>query len=301
MILYLDNQASIGPDSKLGARVKRRGATERKIDINENLAREILELHTLGVEGGYTQSDVTEFARVLTGWSIGGGPGPLSDGKTGTFIFRENLHEPGSRTVLGKRYGEGGLKQGEKVLADLAVHASTARHLATKLARHFIHDEPPADSVERIAGAWTGSAGDLPTVYRALIAEDAAWQVNTAKLKTPWEFAISSYRGLDVVPREQRALLAPFELLGQRIWSPGSPAGWPDAAAAWDGADALMKRIEWADAAGERLAVNHVPLDAAESMLGATVSARTRTALSQAESGAQALALLLVSPEFLRR
>ncbi len=300
LILYLDNQASIGPNSRLGTRAQRRANQERKIDINENLAREILELHTLGVEGGYSQSDVTEFARALTGWSVGGGPGPLGSGQPGTFLFRANLHEPGTRTILGDRYGEDGLEQGERVLEALARHPATARHVATKLARHFIADEPPAASVERLTAAWTGSDGNLTAVYRALVSEAVDLQ-GTAKLKTPWDYVVSTYRGLDILPGMPRALLAPFELLGQRIWSPGSPAGWPDAAAAWDGADALLKRIEWADAVGERVAALRTPLDTAASLLGDTLSARTRTALSQAESGAQAFALLLASPDFMRR
>lgn len=301
LILYLDNQASIGPHSRLGTRVQRRANQERKIDINENLAREILELHTLGVDGGYQQADVTEFARALTGWSVGGGPGPLGSGQPGIFLFRENLHEPGTRMILGARYGEEGLRQGERVLETLARHPATARHVATKLARHFLTDDPPAASIERLTTAWTGSDGDLPTVYRALIREAVSGMEQATKLKTPWDYVISAYRGLDFVPAIPRALLAPFELLGQRIWSPGSPAGWPDTAAAWDGADALLKRIEWADAVGDRMAGAGTPVETAANLLGDTLSARTRVALSQAESTAQAFALLLASPDFMRR
>lgn len=301
LILYLDNQTSIGPDSRLGARAQRRPNQERRIDINENLAREILELHTLGVGGGYVQADVTEFARALTGWSVGGGPGPLGSGTPGAFVFRDNLHEPGTRTLLGERYREGGLQQGERVLETLARHPATARHIATKLARHFIADDPPAASVDAVSAVWMKTEGDLPAVYRALISEAAASKEQTAKLKTPWEYVISAYRGLDFMPAMPRALLAPFELLGQRIWSPGSPAGWPDTAAAWDGADALLKRIEWAGAIGERIAGMRTPADAAASMLGDTLLPRTLSAMSQAESGAQAFALLLASPDFMRR
>jgi uncharacterized protein (DUF1800 family) len=297
MILYLDNQASIGPNSVAAHRAQ----GVRQLGINENLAREILELHTLGVDGGYTQQDVGEFARVISGWSVGGGQGRLAAGKPGTFVFREKAHEPGARLVLGKRYAEGGIDQGLAVLRDLAVHPATTRHLSAKLARHFIADDVPPGVVERLSRTWIASDGDLLSVYRALLAEAAAWDSIRTKLKMPWEYLVSVYRGFDVVPTDNRALLAPFELLGQRLWSPGSPAGWPDGAAAWDGADALMKRIEWAHVAGERLRATIPPMEMAERLVGDSLSANTLAALTQAESGAQALTLLLLSPEFLRR
>lgn len=297
MILYLDNQASIGPNSV----ASRRAQGIRQVGINENLAREILELHTLGVDGGYAQQDVGEFARVITGWSVGGGQGRLAAGKPGTFVFRENAHEPGARIVLGKRYAEGGIDQGMAVLRNLAVHPATARHLSAKLARHFIADEVSPGIVERLSRTWIASDGDLSAVYRTLLGETAAWESIRTKLKMPWEYLVSVYRGFDAVPTDNRALLAPFELLGQRLWSPGSPAGWPDGAAAWDGADALMKRIEWAHVAGARLRTSMPPLEMAEHLVGDSLSATTKAALTQAESGAQALTLLLLSPEFLRR
>ncbi len=165
MLLYLDNYLSVGPGSRL-ARMAARRQTERKIGINENLAREILELHTLGVNGGYTQQDVTTFAQVLTGWSIGGNFGRLQDGEPGQFTFREALHEPGAKTVLGKRYSEDGESEGKAVLRDVAAKPATATFIATKLARHFIADEPPPAAVEKLAKSFTKSHGDLPTVYR---------------------------------------------------------------------------------------------------------------------------------------
>ncbi len=154
MIAYLDNQGSAGPDSEIARLGRRRGNAQRKVGINENLAREILELHTLGVDGGYSQADVTTFAKVLTGWSIGGGEGRLAGGTAGRYFFRENLHQPGSQTLLGRSYAQSGEAQGLAVLADLSRHPSTARHLATKLARHFIADDPPVQSIDRIASAF---------------------------------------------------------------------------------------------------------------------------------------------------
>lgn len=299
MLLYLDNYLSVGPGSRV-ARMAARRQTERKVGINENLAREILELHTLGVNGGYTQADVTTFAQVLTGWSIGDF-GRLKDGEPGKFTFREALHEPGAKTVLGKRYSEDGESQGKAVLRDVAAKPATANFIATKLARHFIADEPPPAAVEKIAKSFMKSRGDLPTVYRTLVELGDSWAQPFAKFKTPTDYIVSSFRALELPVDTSRRGLASFELLGQRTWSPGSPAGWPDRGADWDGASALMKRIEWADAVGQRVGARQNASDLAPRLLGATLSDDTRKAISRAASGAQALTLLLTAPEFLRR
>jgi uncharacterized protein (DUF1800 family) len=303
MITYLDNQRSTGPHSDLGLRAARRAATttQGRIGLNENLAREILELHTLGVDGGYTQSDVTSFAAVITGWSIGGGEGRFAAGEPGAFVFREPLHEPGTQVVLGRRYPEGGIAQGRAVLHDLAAHPATARHLARKLARHFVADEPPAELVERLTRAYRDHDGHLPAVYEALLLSDDAWRTEAGKFKQPCEFIYSALRALELAPREPKQLLGSFEALGQRHWSPGSPAGWPDRQADWDGADALMQRIQWSVALGDRIGDTHPALDTADAALGPLATAHTRTALERAASGSQAIALLLMSPEFQRR
>ncbi len=302
MILYLDNQASIGPHSRLASRAASRSRkTGRKLDINENLAREILELHTLGVDGGYTQADVTTFALALTGWSVGGGPGRLEEGSPGKFEFRDVIHEPGAKSVLGKRYAEDGIKQPRAILEDLARHPATARHVATKLVRHFVADDPPPDAVERVALAFRESEGDLPTVHGSLISLPQVWTSPAPKFKTPHDFVVSTFRMFDFMPAEPRLVAAPFELLGQRPWSPGSPAGWPDTADRWDGPDALLKRIEWATAVGERAGGSAQPLALGEQALGESFSDRTRLAVSRAASAAQGVTLLLASPEFQRR
>jgi uncharacterized protein (DUF1800 family) len=323
MLLYLDNYLSVGPDSMVAAPRSLR-PVKRQFGINENLAREILELHTLGVGGGYTQADVTIFAEVITGWSIsgeargiatrrspafnaanesiGGERGRMfSSGEPGRFVFRPDIHEPGAKVVLGKRYVDNEHGQGVAVLHDLAAHPSTARFIATKLVRHFIADDPPGAAVDRLAKAFHSSGGDLPTVYRALITCTEAWASPLSKYKTPSDYIVSSFRGLDLPTGNQRAVLAPFEVLGQRTYSPGSPAGWPDKSADWDGASALMKRIEWADAVGQRVGSKRDAAELAPQLLGATLTSATRTAISRAASGAQALTLLLAAPEFMRR
>lgn len=305
MILYLDNQGSTGPNSQLAQMAQRRAKQQRKVDINENLGREILELHTLGVNGGYTQADVTSFAKVLTGWSVGGGQGValarLDAGEPGKFIFRAGLHEPGAQTLLGKRYSEDGINQPKAVFKDLSRHPATAKFVATKLVRHFVADEPPAAAVERVAKAFRDSDGYLPTVHAAVVDSAEAWTQPQSKYKTPHEFVVSTFRALDYVPERPRQVLAPFELLGQRPYSPGSPAGWSDIAGQWDGPDALMKRIEWATQIGQRMGARRAPVQLAEQSLGAALSEHTRMALNGAADAAQGVVLWLVSPEFQRR
>jgi uncharacterized protein (DUF1800 family) len=275
MLLYLDNFISIGPHSQAASLVARRNA-KRQVGINENLAREILELHTLGVGGGYTQKDVTTFAEVITGWSVGGERGGrFEHGQPGRFEYRPEIHEPGAKVLLGKRYPDTGLGQGEAVLRHVAANPATARFIATKLVRHFVADDPPPNAVDRVARAFLTSAGDLPTVYRALVACPEGWNEPLAKYKTPSDYIVSSFRGLELPIGNGRGGLGSFEVLGQRTYSPGSPAGWPDKSADWDGSSALMKRIEWADAVGQRIGNSRDAAAVAPQILGATLSAST--------------------------
>jgi uncharacterized protein (DUF1800 family) len=308
MLLYLDNHASIGPRSRAAQLAARRGKGNRKLDINENLAREILELHTLGVDGGYTQADVTTLAQAISGWSIGGQDMGrrfarlgVDNGTPGEFLFREVFHEPGAKRLLGKTYADDGVKQGENILRDLASSPRTARHIARKLARHFVADDPPPAVVERLTQAWLDSRGDLPRVYAALIEAPESWAQPLAKFKTPSDYIYSAYRALGIPIRDGRRALQPFEALGQRNLMPGSPAGWPDTSADWDGSSALLKRIAWADVVAQRMGDARTARELAPTLLGATLSGETATAIARAESGAQALTLLLVSPEFMRR
>ena len=246
------------------------------------------------------QQDVTTFARALTGWSIGTDRALLG-GTPGKFAFHDAAHESGAKTILGVRYSQSGVAQPRAVLADLAKHPATAQHIAVKLARHFIADEPPPENVARLAKAFRDSDGDLPTVYRALLDAPAAWAAGAVKFKTPHELVVSSMRMLDFVPAEPRQVAAPFELLGQRPYTPGSPAGWPDTATHWDGPDALLKRIEWAGTVASRVAGREQPLSLGERSLGASLNERTRVAITRASSAQQGITLLLASPEFQRR
>jgi uncharacterized protein (DUF1800 family) len=235
MLLYLDQAQSVGPDSTVGTRANRNG--RKAVGLNENLAREIMELHTLGVRSGYTQADVTEFARAMTGWTVtgigrGGLPKPLTDPlPVGSFVFAPTLHQPGERNILGKRYNQEGEAQARAVLADFARSPATARHIATKLARHVVADDPPPSLVNRLAKAYHGSQGDLPTLYRALIEAKEAWKPAPAKFRDPWNWGIAMFRGLGSANSDafakapDRNLVGAFVELGQPIWRPGSPAG----------------------------------------------------------------------------
>ncbi len=300
MLIYLDNQMSMGPHSRAARNIERRHPG-RRVGINENLGRETLELHTVSVEGGYTQADVTSFSEGLTGWSIAGPQAWRFGGEPGTFQFRAAMHEPGAKVVMGRRYPEAGYEQGVSVLRDLARHPSTAHFLATKLARHFIADDPPAAAVQRMARAFSDSGGDLPSVYRALIDSPEAWTQPLAKYKSPSDYIVSTFRGLGLTVNARKAPVGLFYLLGQPIWRPGSPAGWPDKTADWNGASELLKRIEWADALGQRVGPRRDARELAPQLLAGILGDETRESIARAESGAQAVTLLLASPEFMRR
>ena len=294
MLLYLDQARSVGPNSTFARRAKRAPG------LNENLAREILELHTLGVRSGYSQSDVTELAAALTGWTVGGLRRMPRGPEAGSFSFQPGLHEPGPRQVLGRVYDEHGEAQAHAVLSRLAAHAATARHIATKLARHFLHDTPRAAEIDALARAFERSGGNLPDVYRVLVDLAASPGAVGPKFKTPWEWLISSMRGFGLKDTGGMNVTATLAQLGQPVWRPGSPAGYADTADAWLAPDALMRRVETA----QRLAAGAPDLDArtlADRLLPGGVGKATATQIARAESPASALALLIASPEFLRR
>ena len=319
MLRYLDNHQSAGPNSRVASRVASRAARRtadmqdgpRKLGLNENLAREVLELHTLGAESSrgaqavYTQADVSAFAALLTGWRVG-----ASDDTTDRFDAA--WHEPGRKTVLGKSYPEGAGALRE-VLHDLAQHPATARFIATKLARHFIADEPPPAVVDRLTAVYLRSGGQLGELSRALVRSPEAWTPHQAKLKTPEEFVVSTLRllGADARMGERLAagnangLAGSVNALGQRPHNAPSPAGWPDRAEDWLGPEAVWKRMEWSARMADRaVGKDGRNVDArrlAAASLGPLLGDASRQQIERAADGPQALALLLMSPEFQRR
>ena len=286
MLGYLDNLQSIGPRSMAGRRLGR--------GLNENLAREILELHCLGVAGGYDQADVTSLARILTGWTVA--DGRHRRGKPGTYCYVTFMHEPGNHRLLGKRYPEDGKAQGEHALRDLAAHPATAHHVATKLVRHLVADNPPPRAVAAIEQAFLGSAGDLPTVHRALLELPEAWTVEHRKFKSPQELVISGVRGIEPRRLPDRALAGSLKVLNQMPFGAPSPAGWPDTTDDWASPRALKTRLEWGVQLGRRAGSSRDARTLAERH--SAPGSGARRAVARAESPGQALALLFAGPDF---
>lgn len=313
MLVYLDATRSIGPSTQ--------AAQRRDAGLNENLAREILELHTLGVGAGYTQADIIEFAKALTGWTVGGPQtqrlvgvgagrgrnaraGQLADAMAdsiGETVFVEPLHEPGARTLLGKKYAGPARQQAAAILDDIAVNPATARHIATKLARHFVADQPPPAAVAKLESAFLKSQGNLSTLARAVVDLDEAWAEAPQKFKTPEELLVSSARAAGPQATFGGAQRQVYVSLAQQPFSAPSPAGWPDDTASWSGADAIKKRLEWANAVSRRMVRSETPTDFLDRALGPIATAKTRQAVARAESAEQGFTLALMSPEFQRR
>jgi uncharacterized protein (DUF1800 family) len=288
MLLYLDNAGSTGPMSVAGINNDR--------GLNENLAREILELHTLGVRTVYTQADVTSFAKVITGWTLLATI--YNPDRGGEFVFNRRAHEPASQTVIGNTYPDTGIEQGRSVLADLARHPATARHVATKLVRHFIADDPPPALVERLTQRFLDTDGDLKEVTRALVSAPESWAPEQAKIKRPSEWIVAAQRATGLQGDIER-MMQVQSLLGEPLWRPPAPKGFSDDNAAW--LDGLALRLDSANAFAQRVNLDLEPRDVAEIALGPLASEETRRALARAESKQQALALLLMAPEFQRR
>ncbi|HVY88745.1 MAG TPA: DUF1800 family protein [Hyphomonadaceae bacterium] len=324
MLTYLDAAKSFGPSTE--------AAQKRKVGLNENLAREILELHTMGVGSGYTQADIIEFAKALTGWTVGGpqtarmmfaggqgqgaglrpgfrrqervsfqGGAAQMNAMIGATVFVEPLHEPGARTVVGKSYGGPAKTQAAMILDDLARSKATAHHIATKLVRHFVSDTPPPAAVAKIEAVFLRTGGNLADLARAVIDLDEAWGETQQKFKTPDELLVSAGRatGQEVAyGANQRGV---YQALAQQPFNAPSPAGWPDDTASWSGADAIKKRLEWANAVSRRMVRGESPSDFLDRALGPVASARTRQAVARAETAEQGFTIALMSPEFQRR
>jgi uncharacterized protein (DUF1800 family) len=303
MLAYLDNEDSIGPNSIIGK--------QWDAGYNENLAREILELHTLGSGGGYSEADVTAFAKILTGWSYvrGWESDHGSSGGTkqnrGRFIYRADWHEPGPIQLLGKVRAALGQKQAEQVLNDLAAHPATAEHIAFKLVRHFITDEPTPGMVNPLKQKFLQTGGDLKAVSLALLDLPEAWSAPLGKLRTPYEYTIAQYRALGVRYRNDQtwALSEPLHALHQMQWEPPSPEGHSDETLAWLNPDAMRIRLDLAQFASWAFAPNtkrNVPYLASR-LFDTALSQATRDRLASVGNSNDALTILFSSPEFQRR
>ncbi len=324
MLIYLNNSQSIGPDSLAGMN-SRRG-------LNENFGRELMELYSLGVNGGYTQADVIALAKILTGWSVDRGE-PQNQGRfvrfmqsrlqpaypddqdmTGLssgFRYFPNRHEPGRVTLRGKTYPDG-FAGGREAIHDLARDPATAHFIATKFATHFIADNPPPDSVARLERVFRDTGGDLKALAQTVVEDPAAWTPGPGKFRPPVEYVTATYRLLnlpqnrnpDVFERQTRAAMQACRLMGQFPMSAPSPAGWSDQSRDWSGPDALLSRIAFARQLSERLPPDFAPSQVvrlADNAWGPSLSQATRRSVADAANAGEALALLLSSPEFQRR
>ncbi|MET4091869.1 DUF1800 family protein [Bradyrhizobium sp. S3.5.5] len=289
MLFYLDNLGSMGANSIAGI--------NRSRGLNENIAREIMELHTLGVRTGYTQDDVISFANVLTGWTlVPPGDNPEHGGE---FTFNPRLHEPGGQTVLGKRYEREDAEQGRAVLRDLAAHPATATHVATKLVRHFVADEPPPPLVEQMAKTFRDTEGDLKQVAITMVSSDDAWRGSPSKLKRPSEWGVGMVRATGITVVDPTRFTAGQELLGEGLWRPSAPKGYPDDEASW--IDGIGRRLDIANNFAERVAATADPQGIIEDVFASQIAPEVKQAVGRAESRQQALALLFMSADFQRR
>jgi uncharacterized protein (DUF1800 family) len=289
MLFYLDQTISMGANSIAGI--------NRTRGLNENLAREILELHTLGVRSGYTQSDVIAFANVLTGWTlVPPGDNPEHGGE---FTFNPRLHEPGVQKVLGKSYDDETVEQGQAVLRDLAASPATATHVATKLARYFIADAPPPALVESLVKTFLDTGGDLKEIARTMVSSSESWTQPPTKLKRPSEWVVGMVRATGIAQVDPERFTGGQALLGEPLWRPPSPKGFPDDEASW--IDGMGRRLDVANNFAERVSDRVDPQDVIETVLGSSVSSDVKQAVGRADSRQQALALLFMSAEFQRR
>ncbi len=251
--MYLDNWQSIGPDSQAaqaGAARAARFAQNPQVKaalkdrgLNENYGRELMELHTLGVNGGYTQEDVTQVAKVFTGWTIDAG---RMQGMT--FQFDERRHEPGAKMVLGKTIQENGMNEGLEVLHMLATSPATAKFISTKLAVRFVSDDPPATLVDKMSQAFLGSGGDIKTVLRTMFEAPEFWApaAERAKVKTPLEFVVSAVRASGAKVNNALPLVAALDKLGMPLYGMQTPNGYSWTSEAWVNTGALVSRMNFA-------------------------------------------------------
>ena len=291
MLIYLDNINSFGPNSRAGR--------NREKGLNENLARELLELHTLGVDGGYTLNDIQELAKAITGWSVvrAKSTEPSSNG----FLFNGRAHESGSRTVLGTVYkNTGSTEMGENILADMAKHPATAKHIARKLATYFVSDTPTPEMISVMENAFLKHDGELLPVYEAMLTHRDAFNEELGKFKSPIDLIASTARGFEV-RRDFDPLENGLSVMGQKLWAPPSPKGWPDSRIHWATTDGIKTRLDFAVFFSNRNPIKFDVQERARELLGPNIRTETLTEIQRAEDLPQAVAILVMSPEFQHR
>jgi uncharacterized protein (DUF1800 family) len=299
MLYYLNNIQSIGPNSPAGQRGKR--------GLNENLGRELMELFTLGVDGGYTQADVIAMAKLLTGFGVDDGkqPGTAPDG----YRYYPNRHEPGDIVLRGKTYpsGEAGTRA---AISDLAHDKATAHHIAVKFATAFLSDTPSPQTVKRLEDSFNNTGGDLKALAAAALDDPHAFAPKLSKVRSPVELVTATYRLLDIpkadakpdaAANQIRGAMGVARMMGEFPMSAPSPKGWPVESDAWSGPDAVLTRIEWARQVSQRISPTVDVVGLAAGGLGPLMSEATSTSIAHASSKSEAVALLLSSPEFQRR
>lgn len=311
MLVYLDNFQSVGPRSRGAQAVQTR--TQR--GLNENYARELLELHTLGVDGGYAQQDVQELAKILTGWTVGGlnaqraaarprrrpgRPGNAASASPDSaqigFVFREPLHEPGTKTLVGARYQEAGVAEGEHAIRALCRHRSTARFVATKLVAHVVSDTPPPAAVDRIARVFQDTDGDLRAVSAALVDLPEAWTAEARKFRTPQDWLVAVLRAMNTTTVNDRQLQV-LRQLRHPLWSPQAPKGFGDTAQEWADPEALLSRAELARTTSRHLGPRSVDPRALLDVLDAAPPLRQLVSDTSIPAD-ERIALALASPAF---
>lgn len=285
MLGYLDNAGSVGPNSPWGVRTGR--------GLNENLAREVLELHSLSPAGGYTQGDVEQLARLLTGLSVEYNREPLG------FTWRRATHEPGTKTLLGRSFGEGQAET-EAALRFLGTHPATYRHLAMKMARHFIADTPPPRAVSALTRSLKATEGDLAAAIRVLVKLPEAWDAPLRKFRTPQDHVLAACRAIGLPADRPDPVLGGLATLDQNLWFALQPDGWGDTAAHWATPEALMRRVDWSYTLAGRVNQNTLA-GFTEAALGPLARAETVAEMRRAGSVRDAATLLLASPEFMHR
>jgi len=297
MLIYLDNQQSVAPGYTPPGRAP--ANPNRPTGLNENYARELMELHTLGVDGGYSQRDVTELARMLTGWTLDYRNQRGQQAET-LFVFDPRRHDRGSKQWLGRTVAPAAQAEGEMALDVLAAHPATARHIAFKLAQAFVSDVPPPALVQRLAERFLASQGQLKPVMQTLLSSDEFWGRDAygAKFKTPYQYLLSSLRAIDAVAPETPPLLNALAQAGMPLYGAQTPDGYKNVASAWMNPEALAQRIQLANTLSQRRAT--ASSDGLLATLGPLISEGTRQSVAS-EPAALQTALLLGSPDFMRR